>query len=80
MDITGVTVAKTAIDLAKTDNVLNKATGIMGMLFPYAGIKQKTVNMYLDEIEKSDMPLETKVFLALNVRRHIVGGVNSTLL
>ena len=25
MDITGVTVAKTAIDLAKTDNVLNKA-------------------------------------------------------
>jgi len=69
MDITGATVAKTAIDLAKTDNVLNKATGIMGMLFPYAGIKQKTVNMYLDEIEKSDMPLETKVFLALNTKK-----------
>lgn len=50
MDITGASVAKTAVDLAKTDNILNKATGFMGMLFPYAGIKQKAVDMYIEDI------------------------------
>ena len=65
---TGVSIAKTAVDLVKTDNVLNKTTGLMGMLFPYAGIKQKTVNMYMNEIEKADISPEAKVYAALNIK------------
>lgn len=62
-------VVKTAVDLVKTDNVLNKATDLMGMLFPYASIKQKAVEMYIEEIEKSDLPAETKVFMLLNIKK-----------
>lgn len=69
MEITGASVAKTAVNLAKTDNILNKATGFMGMLFPYAGIKQKAVDMYIEDIEKSDLPAETKVFMVLNTKK-----------
>lgn len=70
MDITtGTAIAKTAVDLVKNDNVLNKTAGIMGMLFPYAGLKQKAVNMYIEEIEKSDMTPEAKVFTVLNIKK-----------
>ena len=70
MDITtGTAVAKTAVDLVKNDNVLNKAAGVMGMLFPYAGLKQKAVNMYIEEIEKSDMSPEAKIFTVLNMKK-----------
>lgn len=70
MDIaTGTTAAKAALDLMKTENVLNKTTGLMGMLFPYAGIKQKAINIYIDEIEKSDLSPEAKAFSVLNIRK-----------
>lgn len=70
MDITtGTAVAKTAVDLVKNDNVLNKSAGLMGMLFPYSGLKQKAVNMYIEEIEKSDMTPEAKVFTVLNIKK-----------
>ncbi len=69
MDVTtGASIAKTAMDLVKNDNILNKTTGMMGMLFPYAGIKQKTVNMYMNEIEKADISPEAKVYAALNIK------------
>lgn len=70
MDIvTGSEVAKTVLDLAKNENVLNKSVGALGMLFPFAGIKQKAVEMYIEEIEKSDLPIETKVYLVLNMKK-----------
>lgn len=70
MDITtGTAVAKTAVDLAKNENVLNKAVGMMGMLFPFAGLKQKAVEIYIEDIEKSDLPAETKVFMVLNAKK-----------
>lgn len=47
--------AKATMDLIKSDNVLNKTTGLLGMLFPYAGTKQKAINIYIEEIEKSDL-------------------------
>lgn len=64
----GIDRTKSLIDLIKTDNVLNKATDIIGMLFPYAGIKQKAVDIYIADIEKSDLPVETKVFMILNTK------------
>lgn len=70
MDITtGVAVAKTAVDLMKNENVLNKSVGMMGMLFPFAGLKQKAIEMYVEDIEKSDLPAETKVFMVLNTKK-----------
>ena len=70
MDLTtGTAVAKTAVDLVKNENVLNKSVGVMGMLFPFAGLKQKAVEMYVDDIEKSDLPAETKVFMVLNAKK-----------
>ena len=50
----GTAAAKTAVDLVKNENVLNKSVGVMGMLFPFAGLKQKAVEMYVEDIEKSD--------------------------
>lgn len=69
VNITGAAVAKTAVDMVKTDNILDKATGAMGMLFPFAGIKQKAVEMYIAEIEKSDLSTETKVVMILNMKK-----------
>lgn len=70
MDIkTGTAVAKTAVDLVKSKNVLNKSVGLMGMLFPFVGMKQKAVEMYIEDIEKSDLPAETKVFMVLNTKK-----------
>lgn len=70
MDLTtGTAVAKTAVDLVKNENILNKSVGVMGMLFPFAGLKQKAVEMYVEDIEKSDLPTETKVFMILNTRK-----------
>lgn len=70
MDITtGIAVAKTAVDLMKNENVLNKSVGMMGMLFPFAGLKQKAVETYVEDIEKSDLPAETKVFMILNTKK-----------
>lgn len=65
----GTAAAKTAVDLVKNENVLNKSIGVMGMLFPFAGLKQKAVEMYVEDIEKSDLPAETKVFMVLNMKK-----------
>ena len=66
---TGTAVAKTAVDLMKNENILNKSVGVMGMLFPFAGLKQKAVEMYIEDIEKSDLSPETKVFMVLNTKK-----------
>ena len=67
MDIIG---AKTAVDLVKNENIFNKVTGVMGMLFPYAGRRKKAFDMYVEEIEKSDLPIDTKVCMLLNVKKN----------
>lgn len=70
MDITtGTAVAKTVVDLMKNENVLNKSVGVLGMLFPFAGLKQKAVEMYVEDIEKSDLSAETKAFMILNTKK-----------
>lgn len=60
---------ETALDLAKSENVQNKTVDLLGMLFPYAGIKKKAVELYIDEIEKSDLSTDTKMILLLNARK-----------
>lgn len=54
-----------------TDLVKNNATNVLGMLFPYAGLKKKAVEMRMEQIEKSNLPDETKQFMVLNMRKDL---------
>ena len=65
----GTLAVKTVADLAQNENILNKTTGVMGMLFPFAGLRQKAVEVYIEDIENSDLSAETKVFMILNAKK-----------
>lgn len=59
---------KTAIDLVKSEGIQNKAASALGMLFPYAGIRKHALDMYIHEIEESDLPIDTKMIAILNAK------------
>lgn len=60
----GKVAGETALELVKSENIQNKTAGLMGMT-------KKAVDMYIDEIEKSDMSPETKVFSVINAKKRI---------
>lgn len=62
---------KKAIDVAG-DN----APSVLGMLFPYAGLKRKAVDVYVADIEKSDLSREIKAYLIANAERDIKRIIN----
>lgn len=62
---------ETALDLAKNEAVLDKTSNIMSMLFPYAGLTKKALDMYISDVEKSDMPSESKLIAVLNAKNTI---------
>lgn len=62
---------KAALELVQNENVLNKTIGALGMLFPYAGITKKAVDMYIAEIEKSDMPIDAKMYAMMNAKKQL---------
>lgn len=64
-------IGKEAIDLLKNENVLNKTVGLLGMLFPYAGLEKRTLDMYLSEIEKSDLSPDAKLVSCMSVKEKI---------
>ena len=41
------------------------------MLFPYAGIEKRALEMYLSDIEKSDLPPESKLIATLSAKKTI---------
>lgn len=61
-------VAETALELVKSENVQNKTVELFGMLFPYAGIKKKAIDLYIEEIENSDLSTDAKMIALLNAR------------
>ena len=58
--------AMTAIDVAGEN-----APNILGIFFPYLGLERKAVEVYISDIEKSNLPREVKVFLICNAQRDI---------
>lgn len=60
---------ETAFDLVKNENVQNKAADLLGMLFPYVAIKKKAVDLYIEEIEKSDLSTDAKMISLLNAKK-----------
>lgn len=65
------TVGKAALELAQNENIVNKTTDFLGMLFPFVGLKKKALDMYLSDIEKSDLPSESKLMATLNAKQII---------
>lgn len=53
------------------DIVKNNAPKVFGMLFPYAGLKKKAVEMRMEDIEKSNLPDDTKISLILNMKKDL---------
>lgn len=69
-------IGEKAIDLVKNENVQNRMVELFGMIFPYAGIKKKAVDMYIAEIEQSDLSTEAKMISLLNARKTLKGIKN----
>lgn len=65
------TVGKAALEIAQNENIVNKTTDFLGMLFPYVGLKKKALDMYLSDIENSDLPSESKLMATLNAKQTI---------
>lgn len=60
-------IQETAVDTV-SELIKKEASGIMGMLFPYAGLKKKALDMYISDVEKSNMSSESKVIAVLNAK------------
>lgn len=67
----GEVATNTAIDLVKNENVQNKAASLLGMLFPYAGLEKRALDVYLSDIEKSNLSCETKLIATLGAKATI---------
>lgn len=67
----GEKLGETALELAKNENVQNKTAELMGMLFPYAGLTKKAVEMYISEIEKANISPEAKMIAILNAKKNL---------
>lgn len=69
-------VVATAADIAKSETVQKEAAAALSMLFPYAGLKKKAVDVYVHDIEASDMSPESKAFAILTVKKTFKKIVN----
>ncbi len=67
----GKTAAKTALKLAENETIVTKTSDILGMLFPYAGLKKRALDMYVSDIENSDLPSESKLIAVLDAKRTV---------
>ena len=65
------TVSGITKELITNEAVLNKSSNILGMLFPYMGLTKKALDIYISDIEKSNMPSETKIMAVLNAKQTI---------
>lgn len=65
------TAVKVASKLAENEAMVNKTSDILGILFPYAGLKKRALDIYVSDIEKSDLPSESKLIAVLDAKRTI---------
>ncbi|MBD5452832.1 MAG: DUF2806 domain-containing protein [Lachnospiraceae bacterium] len=59
------------LDLVKNEGALNKTAGVMGMLFPYAGLTKRALDVYISDVENSNMSSESKLLAILNAKKTI---------
>lgn len=58
-------VTKAAGNIAKSD----KFATVLGMMFPFVGLKKKSVDVFVKEIENSDMSPEAKMMAIYNAKK-----------
>lgn len=58
-------------DLSNIVNAGNTLTSVLSRFFPYWGLEGKALDVYIDEIKKSDKPAEVKVFEILNAKKSV---------
>ena len=44
---------------------------LCGMLFPYIGLNKRAVDMYAEELEKSNLSVEAKLYYLLNAKKEL---------
>lgn len=59
---------KMALDLLKNEQLVKSTSDVFGMLFPYCGLRKKALDVYIEEVEKSNMPSESKIIAILNAK------------
>lgn len=64
-------VGEKAFNLVENKELLDKSTKIMGMLFPYAGLTKKALDMYIADVEQSNMSSESKLIAVLDAKKTI---------
>ena len=64
-------VGDTALDFVKNENIQNKTIDLAGMLFPYMGIRKKALDLYITEIENSNLSTDAKIVSVLNAKQTI---------
>lgn len=64
----GKAAGEAALELAENKEVLNKTSNILGMLFPYVGLKKKALDMYISDVEQSNLSSESKLIAVLNAK------------
>ena len=60
---------KIVTDLIGNEKVQEKVLNVTDMLFPYAGIEKRAVDIYVKEIENSNLSTESKIIALLNVKK-----------
>lgn len=60
-----------AMELATNDAILDKSSDLLGMLFPYMGLTKRALEIYISDVEKSDMSSESKMIAVLNAKQTI---------
>ena len=57
-----------AIEVLTNEGLLKKASNGLGLLFPYCGLRKKALEVYINEIENSDMSTAEKVSRILSAK------------
>lgn len=51
------------------DHIIDKGSDLLGLLFPYVGITKKAVDIYIENINKLDLPPDQKAFMVFNTKK-----------
>ena len=65
-----------AVDLAKNKQIQKVSGGLLSKIFPTFGIEKKAVDVYVAEIEKSNMSADAKLVAIMSVKNKLKGIKN----
>lgn len=73
----GTELLEKSMELVSNENVQNKASELLGMIFPFMGMDKKSVDkaldLYIKNIEESKLSTETKIIALINAKKYLKG-------